>query len=191
MCISAFDVALVICGSIKANCLTYVLSHNLLTHWGWGKMAVIFQTTFSNPFSRMKMYKFRLRFHWSLFPRVQLIICQHWLGAVQATLSEPLSETLSVYWHIYMSLGLNELIHLKITMHATCVMKMPHMLWNYVIYLIFHGIPKFEYLLNISNCKFCAARPPVCLSEGALRLHCCQPYPVSVDILSIDLLRCK
>ena len=26
----------------------------------------------------MKMIKFRLRFHWSLFPRVQLTIFQHW-----------------------------------------------------------------------------------------------------------------
>ena len=40
-------------------------------------MAAIFQTTFSNAFSWMKMYKFRLRFHWSLFPRVQLH--QPWL----------------------------------------------------------------------------------------------------------------
>ena len=37
-----------------------------------------FQTTFSNAFSWMKMIKFRLRFHWSLFPRVQLTILQHW-----------------------------------------------------------------------------------------------------------------
>ena len=41
------------------------------------------------------MYKFWLRFHWSLFPKVQLTIFQHWLrqwlGAVQVTshLSEP------------------------------------------------------------------------------------------------------
>ena len=41
-----------------------------LTHWGRDKMAAIFQTTFSNAFSWMKMFKFRLRFHWSLFPRV-------------------------------------------------------------------------------------------------------------------------
>ena len=33
-----------------------------LTHWGWD----IFQTTFSNAFSFMKMFQFRLRFHWSL-----------------------------------------------------------------------------------------------------------------------------
>ena len=49
-----------------------------LTHWGRDKMAAISQTTFSNAFSWMKMFKFRLRFHWSLFPRVQLTIFQHW-----------------------------------------------------------------------------------------------------------------
>ena len=31
-----------------------------------------------NAFSWMKMYDFRLRFHWSLFLRVQLTISQHW-----------------------------------------------------------------------------------------------------------------
>ena len=43
-----------------------------LTHWGWEEMAAIFQTTFSNACSWMKMYEYRLKFHWSLFPRVQL-----------------------------------------------------------------------------------------------------------------------
>ena len=37
-----------------------------------------FQTAFSNTFSWMKMYKFRLRFQWSLFSMVQLTIFQHW-----------------------------------------------------------------------------------------------------------------
>ena len=41
-------------------------------------MAAIFQTTFWNGFSWMKMFNFRLRFHWSLFPRVKLTIFQHW-----------------------------------------------------------------------------------------------------------------
>ena len=54
------------------------LTHLLLTHWGRDKMASIFQTTISIAFSWMKMFKFRLRFHWSLFPRVQLTIFQHW-----------------------------------------------------------------------------------------------------------------
>ena len=42
------------------------------------QMAAIFQTTFSNAFSWMKMNEFRLRFHWNLFPRVKLTIFQHW-----------------------------------------------------------------------------------------------------------------
>ena len=50
-----------------------------LTHWGWEKMADIFQTTFSNAFSWMKTYEFRLEFHWIWFLRVQLTILQHWL----------------------------------------------------------------------------------------------------------------
>ena len=50
----------------------------LLTHWGRDKMAAIYQTTFTNAFPWMKMYEFRLKFHWSLFVRVQLTIYQHW-----------------------------------------------------------------------------------------------------------------
>ena len=36
----------------------------------------IFQTTFSNRFSWIKMFEYQLIFHWNLFPRVQLIISQ-------------------------------------------------------------------------------------------------------------------
>ena len=35
------------------------------------------QTTFSH-LSSMKVFEFQLQFHWSLFPRAQLIISQHW-----------------------------------------------------------------------------------------------------------------
>ena len=42
------------------------------------QMDAISQTTFSNAFSWMKMLEFRLKFHWRLFPRVQLTISQHW-----------------------------------------------------------------------------------------------------------------
>ena len=43
---------------------TYTNMHYLaLTHYGWDKMANIYQTTFSNAFSWMKMYTFQLRFH--------------------------------------------------------------------------------------------------------------------------------
>ena len=50
-----------------------------LTHWGRDKMDAISQTTSSSAFSWMKMFEFRLKFHWSLFLGVQLTIFQHWL----------------------------------------------------------------------------------------------------------------
>ena len=55
----------------------------------WTKWPPLWQTTFSNTFSWMKMIKFRFKFHWNLFPWVQLTMNQHWfrywLGAEQAT----------------------------------------------------------------------------------------------------------
>ena len=53
-------------------------SHQSLTHWGRDKMDAISQTPFSSAFSWMKIFEFRLKFHWSLFLRVQLTIFQHW-----------------------------------------------------------------------------------------------------------------
>ena len=55
-----------------------VLLPILITHWGRDKMDAISQTTCSSAFSWMKMFEFRLRFHWILFPGVQLTIFQHW-----------------------------------------------------------------------------------------------------------------
>ena len=78
------------------------------------QMDAISQTTFSNAFSSMKMFEFRLKLHWSLFPRVQLTIFQHWfrlwLGADQAT-SHYLNQWWLDYRRIYASLGLSELIN--------------------------------------------------------------------------------
>ena len=63
----------------------------------------------------MKIYQFLLIFHWSLFLRVQSTISQHWFGYCpgndQAT-SYYLNQWCSVYWRIYASLGLNELLTL-------------------------------------------------------------------------------
>ena len=60
-----------------------------LTHWARDKMAVITHC--------MKIYECRLKFHRSLFLRVQLTISQHWfrlwLGAGQAT-----SHYLKQWW---------------------------------------------------------------------------------------------
>ena len=54
------------------------MKQTYLTHWGRDKMDAISQTPFSSAFSWMKMFEFRLRFHWNLFLRVQLAIFQHW-----------------------------------------------------------------------------------------------------------------
>ena len=65
----------------KLSCvilLTFCSGTEEVTHWGRDEMKKISQTTFSNVFSSMKMFEFRLKFHWSLFPRVDLIILQHW-----------------------------------------------------------------------------------------------------------------
>ena len=42
------------------------------------KMASVSQTVFSDAFLWMKSFVFRLKFHWSLFLRVQLTITHHW-----------------------------------------------------------------------------------------------------------------
>ena len=61
------------------------------THSGRDKMA------FSNALFWMKIFKLWLIFYWSLFPRAQLTICQHWFsqwfGAKQAT-----SQYLNQWW---------------------------------------------------------------------------------------------
>ena len=63
-------------------------------------------------FLEWNIYEFRLKFHWSLYPRVQLTIFDHWfiqwLGAGQAT-SHYLNQWWLDYRRIYASLGLNEL----------------------------------------------------------------------------------
>ena len=67
-----------------------------LTHWGRGKVAAIFQTTLLNEFSWMKMYKFRLRFHWSLFPQINNIPALVQIMAWRRPGVKPLSEPMMV-----------------------------------------------------------------------------------------------
>ena len=78
-CYKPYQPLTVICSKVQYGLLLFLLEVIMLTHWGQDKMAAIFQTSFSNRFFWMKMYQFWLIFHWSLFPRVQLTIFQHWL----------------------------------------------------------------------------------------------------------------
>ena len=74
-----------------------------LSHWGRDKMAVIFQTTFLNTFSWVKMYEFRSRFHLSLFLSFELRVSQHlvqimaWRRPGDKPLSEPMMVILSTH----------------------------------------------------------------------------------------------
>ena len=88
-------------------------------------MAATFQTPFSNTFSWMKMLEFQLKFHWNLFPRVQLTIIQHcfryWLGTYKAT-----SHYLSQWWpsvltHMCCSASVSWLIKTYNTKPQWCV----------------------------------------------------------------------
>ena len=68
-----------------------------LTHWGCDKMAAILQTAFWNIFSIMKIYEFQLKFHWNLFPRVQLaawVLIMVW----PQTGKKPLSATMKAWF---------------------------------------------------------------------------------------------
>ena len=111
----------------------YTLLHEVWRHHSWMRSICYslntmrprqngrhFQTTFSNGFCWMKLYEFRLKFHWSLFLGVQLTIFQHWcrkwLGANQAT-NHYLHQWWLIHWRIYASLGLNELQYIPRNMH--------------------------------------------------------------------------
>ena len=70
---------------IQITGVGYNLHYNgpmcFILHWGRDKMAANFLTTISNTFSWLKIYEFRLRYHWSLLLRmlrVPLTIFQHW-----------------------------------------------------------------------------------------------------------------
>ena len=59
------------------------------------------QTTYSNAFSWMKMYEFRLRFHWNLFPMFELTIAQHyaWSALVNTRIAGIICAILSAMLH--------------------------------------------------------------------------------------------
>ena len=110
---------------IVSDTVIMVMYSQCLTHWGRDKMVNISQTTFPNVFSSMKMFEFQLKFHWSLFLRVQLKKFQHcfrwWLGAGQAT-SHYLKQCWLVYWCVNASLSLNELKCLMRTLERNIVL---------------------------------------------------------------------
>ena len=110
-------------------------------------MAAIFQRTFSNAFSWMKIYEFKLRLQGSLFLRVKLTIFQHWfrwwLGANQAT-RHYLHQWWLDYWriHIYVSFGLNELSVRFIANKIRVTFS------NDGFWVVIYGLPEWKRTLN-------------------------------------------
>ena len=131
----------------------------------WNKMAAILQTIFSNEFSWMKIYEFRLQFHWSLFLRVQLKTFHHWfrwwLGADQAT-SHYLKQWWSDYRRIYASLGRNDLnkkngkrnqfhvekLHSSYPSSIHIFQYSSYQKWNILWTLLFFGNPFVKNMLG-------------------------------------------
>ena len=77
-----------------------------LTYWSWDKMAALLQTTFSNAFSGMKMYEFRLQFHWSLFLRGPIKNSRIWsYDGLALTMRQAIVLTNDgiVYWRIFLN----------------------------------------------------------------------------------------
>ena len=74
-----------------------------LTHWGRDKMADISQTTFPSVFSSMKMFEFRLKFHWSFVPKgpinkiPALVQIMAWRRPGDKLLSEPMLISLPTH----------------------------------------------------------------------------------------------
>ena len=65
------------------------------THWHWNKMAAIFQKTFSNTLSWMKIKEFQFNFHWDLFQRVWLTTA----GNISAI--PTLNALISIIWSLF------------------------------------------------------------------------------------------
>ena len=84
-----------------------------LTHWGQDKMAAILLPKYSNAFWWMEMYEFRLKFHWSLFLRVQtnniaaLVKIMAWCRAGDKPLSEPMVVNLLAHICVTRLRGVN------------------------------------------------------------------------------------
>ena len=82
---------------LTAKLSTSIVALWLLTHWGRDEMATNFLTTISKAFSWMKICKFRLGFHWILFPTKNipaLVQIMAWCRPGGKPLSEPMVVSL-------------------------------------------------------------------------------------------------
>ena len=148
-----------------------------LTHWDRDKMAAISQTTFSNGFSWMKMYEFRLTFHWSWFLGVQLTIFEHWfrqwLGADQAS-SHYLNHWWLDYRRICVTRGLNELTPRE--NHENWYYCIHQRAWSEIILGMGSANEKWSYNVTSSLIGWAQAQ-----------IDACWYYPSTVITISVNI----
>ena len=126
-----------------------------LTHWVRDKMVAIFADDIFKCISWMKMYTLRLKFHWSLFPRVQSTIFKHWFRERPGDkpLSKPMmailltnifvtrpqwvnDPSIGVSWHVFHAwreyMPYNIFLWVSISIqHQTCLLSPP---WYWLQY---------------------------------------------------------
>ena len=140
-------------------------------------MAAIFQTTYSNTFSWMKLYEFLLEFHWSLFLRVQSTIFQHWfrqwLGAGQAT-SHYLNQWRLVYWRVYASW----LTHICVTRP-----KLFYSIW-YEKSRMFSTSRLFRYIPDLMTSLSLITRVACPATRTQIQIHARNYTPLKVSVIS-------
>ena len=77
----------------------------ILSHLPLDKMAAMSQTIFSDAFSLMKIFEFRLKLSWNLFLRVQLTTTQHWFSQLSEAITWTNADT--IHWRRNAALGEN------------------------------------------------------------------------------------
>ena len=121
--------------------------HRHLTHWGRDKMDAISQTTFSNAFPWMKIFEFRLKFHWSLFLRVQLtpalVQIMTWRRPGDKSLSEPMMFSLLTHICVTRPQWVKMCTVRGLFVESWCVMAM----LTYIITLWFTSTPHKTYVV--------------------------------------------
>ena len=81
---------------IESSLYGVVLLYKHLTHWGWDKMAAIFQMTFSNGFPWMKMHEFFIQISLMFVLKgpinniLALVLIMAWCRSGNKSLSEPM-----------------------------------------------------------------------------------------------------
>ena len=132
---------------------------------------LILQTKFKNGLSWMKISEFRLRFHWSLFPRIQLTmppLVQ--IMALQRSGDNPLSEptSVSILTHICITRPqwvneANEQVSLRGKRDINILIKWPQQGYrkNSMFMSVFDGIPYLDILRILIDNIFVTISPGI------------------------------